>query len=161
MVNAEADCIVAVEAEDATVILGTQLGAPHVAHAHQVAVRTCLQNDVFKFRWLDEPSHRAHADLITLIRARRGLADLSGSDLDILLGKRAQNVRCSQAACRHAKRVEPQAHGIFPLAKILYVGDTGNPLERVAHVEIDIVAEKKAAVLAVVGVDARAEDEIA
>src|SRR3984957_5706957 len=160
LTDAEAHGVVAVEAKNAAVIFGAQLGASHVSHAHEIAVRTCFQDDVFEFRRLDEPPNRAHADLIALVRSRRRLADLAGSYLDVLFGESAQNICGGEAARRHTKRVEPQAHGVFSFAKILYIGDAGNALQRVAHVEINIVAEKKAAVLSVLGIDARAEHEI-
>ena len=83
------------------------------------------------------------------------------ADLHVLLGERAQDVGRGEAARGHAQRVEPQAHGIFALAEILHVGDAGDALQRVAHVEINIVAEKQAVVLAVFGIDACAENEIA
>ena len=150
-----------IEAKNATVIFGAQLGASHITHAHQIAVCSCLQDDVFEFRRFDEAAYRADADLITLVRPRRRLANLAGSYLDVLLGKSTQNVGGSESARGHTERVEPQAHGVFSLAKILYVSDAGNTLQRVAHVEVNVVAEKKAAVLTMLGIDTRAEHEIA
>src|SRR4029077_15226728 len=47
--DAEPDSVVAIEAENTAVILSPQFGASHIAHTHQIAVGTCLQDDVFKF----------------------------------------------------------------------------------------------------------------
>ena len=46
-------------------------------------------------------------------------------------------------------------------AEFLDVGNARDAFERVADVEVNIVAEKKAVVLAVFGIHARTEDEIA
>ena len=76
--DAEADGVVAIEAQIAAVIFRAQFGAAHVAQADQGAVRARFQNNIFKFRGLDQAAHGAHADLVTLAGERRRLANLAG-----------------------------------------------------------------------------------
>src|SRR3984957_1325678 len=159
--DTEADRVVAIEAKIAAVILSAQFGAAYVAQSNQRAVGASFQNNIFEFRWLDQAAHGAHADLVILPADRGRLPHLSGADLHVLLGQRAEDVGGGQVARRHAQRVQPQAHGIFALAEILHVGDARHAFQRIADLQVHIVAEEQAVIFAVLGVHARAKHEIA
>ena len=157
--DGEADGFVAVEAQIRGVGFGAQLGAAHVADAHQRAVGAGLENDVFEFRGLDHASDGADADLIVLAGVRRRLADAAGRHLHVLFLQRAQDVGGGEAAAGQTHRVQPQAHGVLSFAEDDHVGDARHALDGVADVHVQIIAEEEAVVFAVLGVDAGGEDE--
>ena len=58
-------------------------------------------------------------------------------------------------ALRHPRRIEPQPHGVLPLAENDRVADARHALQRVLHVDVEIIAQKQAVVLPVFGINAR------
>ena len=123
------------------VALGAELDTADVLHAHERAVLARLDDDVLELRTSRQPARRAHAQLIHLVGRRRRVADAAGGDLHVLLAQRADDVAGRQAARRQLVRVEPQPHRELALAEDDDVADAGHALERVAHVEVDVVAE--------------------
>src|SRR4029077_2246145 len=89
--DAETDGVVAVESKIGAVVFGAEFCAADIAKADEAAVCAGLQNDVFKFGWLDKTSDGANADLIALPGFRGRLAHLSCRDLNILLVEGAEN----------------------------------------------------------------------
>ena len=151
----------AVEPQNRPVIFGSQLRAPHVFHANERPVAPRLQNDVVEFRRLAEPSYGPHADLKRVLLQCRRLADLSGGYLHVLFLQRAQDVRGRQAVLGHFRGIQPQAHSVLAFPEDNRVAHPFHALQRVLHVNIEIVAEEQAAVLALVGIHAGAEHESA
>ena len=86
--------------------------------------------------------------------------DLAGGDFDVLLLKGVDDVVGGEAAARHAPGVEPEAHGIFALAEDDDVGDAGDALEAVAHVDVEVIAHEERGVALIGRKYGGAEDEV-
>ena len=108
---------------------------------------------------LGQPACRAHRDLVRLIAGRGRLADGAGGNLHVLLPQRRAHVRGGQPPRCEACGIEPHPHRVLALAEDRHVGDAGNALERVAHEDVEVVAEEERVVLVVLGVDADAHHE--
>ena len=161
MGDAQAHGVASIETEDRSVILCAQFRTADVADTHKVAVSAGFQNNIFKLRRFYQAPDSADADLHSLSSRRRRLTKLPGGDLHILFLQGRQNIRGSKAASSHAHRVKPQAHGVFSFPKNNDIGDTRHALDGVANVAVHIIAEKKAVVFTVLGIEAGAKDETA
>jgi hypothetical protein len=92
---------------------------------------------------------------------RRLLPDRAGRHLHVLLIQRIHHVGRGQVPAGHARRIEPQPHGVLAFAKNKDITHALHALQRIANVNVQIVADEQAVVLVVIGVEARTEDEAA
>ena len=155
--NADALRLEAEEAQVRRVGFGAELDAADVLDADQRAVRAGLDDDVFELGRLRQAAHRAHADRVVLLGRRRRVAERAGGDLHVLLAQRADHVAGGDVAAGQLGRIEPQPHRELALAEHDHVADARHALDRVADVEVDVVADE----LARVAVVAREEPETA
>src|SRR5690606_16101420 len=128
--DAEAHARAAVEAQQLRIVLGAELGAPHVANADELAVLAALHDDVVELVRFDEATARPDGDLERLIRPRRGLPDLARGDLEVLLLQGPRDVLRRQPAPRQRGGIEPDAHGELTLAEDANLAHAADALER-------------------------------
>ena len=131
----------------------------HILELHQ-AVGRVLDDDFVELVRVREPAHDAHRDLESLLRVGWRLPELAGGNLDVLLLERVHHVGCGQAAGGQAHGIEPHAHGVLALAEDHYIAHAGHALERVLHVDVQVVGDVFARVAAVARKEAGAEDEV-
>ena len=134
----------AVEQQVRAVVLGAQLGAADVLQAHQRAVGARLQDDVSNCDGFGEPADGAHADLEGLSGWIGGWPTCPAATCDVLLAQRADHVGRGQSA-RLARRTGSSHRRMEYLRspKMMHVGDPGDALERVPHVDVDVVADEE------------------
>ncbi len=111
-------------------------------------------------RDLPQTARGAHADLVRLSLTRGRVADAAGGDLNVLLAQRIDDVAGGQLARGQLGRVEPEAHRVLAFAEDHDVADAGKALERVLHVDVDVVAHEERVVSAGLAVHASAEHEV-
>ena len=107
-----------------------------------------------------QPSAGADGNLKGLSRFGRRRADLAGGHLHVLLAKRRHHVVCGNLARGEAIGIEPQAHGVAALSEDDDVADAGDAAEFVLHKAIDVVADERDVVLAMLGVGAGGKHEV-
>ncbi len=122
---------------------------------------TVLHDDVVEFGRAAESAYDAHGNLESLLAIGRRLAKLAGGNLHVLLGERTHNVASGKPLGSELSRIEPDAHGIFALAKDLHVADAGHALERVLYVNVEVIGDELVGVTAVAREEACAKDEVA
>jgi len=125
------------------VIFGAEFGVTHVFQTDQGAVGVALEDDVVELSGFRKTADGADADLEILAGHGWLRTDLSGRDFDVLLTKSVHHVIRSEGAAGHALGIEPQAHGVFAFAEEDDVGHTGNALQAVADVNIEIVTDEE------------------
>src|SRR6185312_12076459 len=138
LLNADAHCLVALVFESAAVVFRAKLRVADVFEQHQAAGRV-LDDDFVEFLGAGESAHHAHRNLKFLIGVGRRLPELASGNFDVLLLKRADDVRCSKPAGGHTDRVEPEAHGVAALAENADVPYSGHPLDGVHDVNSQVV----------------------
>ena len=104
--DADAHRFAAVVIQVRAVVFGAKFGAPDIFQAHQCPVAVALEDDVVELRCFRETADGADADLKLLAGNRRLRADLPGSDFDVLLAERIDDIGRSQRSARHAHRME-------------------------------------------------------
>ena len=153
------DRILPVKLQIRRIVFRAQLRTPYIPQPNQRSIGIRFQNDVVELRRLAESPDRSHAHLVLLAVDRRLLAYLPGRDFHVLLRERTHHIGRGQPASRHAHRIQPQPHRVLALAENNYVRHARNALQRVAHVNVEIVAHEQRRIF-VVGNDGRAEDEV-
>jgi hypothetical protein len=138
---------------------GAKLDAAHVAHPHQRAVAARLDDDVFELLRLAQPPHRPHADLVQLLDGRGRVAQRARRNLQVLLAQRVDDVTGRQLARRKLGWVEPETHRELALTELNDVADTGDALDRILDIHIDVVADELRAVTIVLGVEAKTTEK--
>src|ERR1051326_750123 len=84
--DADADRrLMSVELEIGAVVLGAELDVAHVFELDQSAIGCGAHDDIGKLIGIGKPADRANANLIILAVGRRRLAELAGSNLQVLL----------------------------------------------------------------------------
>ena len=142
LAHADSDCLESAVPQLSAVIFGAQFGPPNIFHANQRSVAPGFENDVLKLRGLAQPADSPHADLEHLVLRRRLLSHLARGDLDVLLRQRRNHIRRRQSPCRQTRRIKPQAHGVLALAEDDDVGHTMDALQRILHVNVEVIADK-------------------
>ena len=160
LLHRQADGILTIELQVGGIGLGAEFGMAHIFQPHQSAVAIGLKNDVVKLRRFAKSAHGTHADLVILAGNGRLLSHLAGGDLHVLLGEGVYHIGSGEASPGHTCRIEPQAHGKFPLTENYDVGDAWNPFERIPDINIEIVAHEQRGISVVVGNNGSAEDEV-
>ena len=157
----DAHAVTSVKLQFRTVIFGAEFSAAHILQAYQRTIGVGLENDVFKLRGLAEPPNGTHADLKLLSGLDRRLPDLPGSHLDVLLLKRAYNVRRRQTAAGHSHRIQPQTHRVLALSKNKNVRHSRHAFQCVLHVHVEVIAHEQRIVSPVFRKYGRAKHEVA
>ena len=143
------------------VVLRSQFCAAHILEPDQSSIGIRFENDVFKLRGLTQPPDGAHADLKLLSSFDWRLSYLPGGDFHILFLQGIDHVARGEAATCHAHWIQPQTHRIFAFAEDDDVGNSRHALQRVLHVDVQVVAHEQRGVAVVRRVHAGAENEIA
>ena len=108
--DTERDGRFAVEADDAPLIQGAQLGVAHVGQAHEIAVGF-LDDEIVELGGRAQIRLRQHGELALLA------LDAARRHLDILTPERRLDVLRRQLIGGEPLGIEPDAHGIFALAE--------------------------------------------
>ena len=133
----------AVDATDELIVLRTQFHASHVFQSEQRAIRIGAHNNVFKFAGLTQATAGGNA-VHQFLRATGGcLTDFACSELRILLIDGADDVVGRYLQLRHPVRPHPDAHGVIFRTENLYVGRAGDALERIQHVQRDVIRNEQ------------------
>src|SRR5579883_2431433 len=133
-----------------------------MAHIHQLyqAIGRALQNDLFEFLWSGEAPHNAKRNLEILRRRSRRAPELAGRNFDVLLLDRIDDIGGRQSAGRQPGRIEPDAHGIFALAKNDDIAHALDALERVFDIDIEIVRDVLVRQASVGRIEPYSKDEV-
>src|SRR5262249_46200311 len=123
--------------------------AADVLDAEGAAVGGDLEDDVGELAYLGEAAAGAQGDLDFLPPPHRGLADLPGGDLVVLLADRLDHVGGGQVAGGQFFRVEPDAHAVVALAEQEDVADPRHAEQLVADLHQGVVAQVQLRVAAV------------
>ena len=67
---------------------------------------------------------------------------MSRRNLDVLLLQSLGHIERCQSTSGELGRVEPDTHSVFAFAEDIHVSDTGNALERIADVDVDVVGDE-------------------
>src|SRR5450631_273510 len=158
--DSDADGFAPIVVQVGTVVLGAEFGATDVPQTDESAIGITLQDDVIELSGFRKTADGADADL-ELLAGESGLGtDLSGGYFDVLFLESADHIVGGESATGHAHGIEPQAHGVFAFAEDEDVGHTGNTLQAVADVDIEVVAHEERRVASVRREHAGAEDEV-
>ena len=132
-----------------------------VAQPHdRPAVRVGAHHDLAELGRVVEAADGVDLHLECRAGRGRGLADLAGSDLDVLLRDRVLDVDRGDAEIGQLVGIEPDAHRIAPLAEDLHVANAGQPLQRIDDLQIGVVAERDGIDRAVGRGEVDDEDEV-
>ena len=80
-------------------------------------------DDVLELLDVGQAAERVHGELKVLGVRRRGLTELAGGHLDVLLANGGHHVAGGEAARLEALRIEPHAHAVLPRAEDVHVAD--------------------------------------
>src|SRR5205807_9450756 len=119
-----------------------------------------LDDDVLELRALVQAAGGAHAELIRLPRGRGRIADAAGRDVDVLLAQRVDDVARGELPRGQARRVQPDAHRVLARAEGHDIRHARDALQRVLHVDVDVVGQEQRIVLALLRVRAGRQDEV-
>ena len=132
--DAERDGGFAVEAHDAALVEGAELGMADVGEPHEIAVGV-LDDEIVELRGRAQIGLGEHGEL-----ALQAL-DAARRHLDILAAERRLDVLRRQLIGGEALGIEPDAHGIFALAEQAHLGHAGERLELVLHVAVGVIGD--------------------
>src|SRR5262249_39715926 len=127
----------------APVAFGAEFGAAYISQLNQRSVAGPLDHDAIELFRVCQPAHCTHADFVSLAGGRWLLAYGSGGDLHVLFAQRTHHVRSSKVARRQLDWIQPQAHGILAFAEDHHVTHALHALQRVANVDIQVVADEQ------------------
>ena len=109
---------------------------------------------------LGKPPDHAQRDLKVLLGIGRRPAQLARGNFDVLLLQRGDHIRRRQLARGQLGGIEPDAHGILALAEDDHVAHARNALERIFHVDVDIVRDVLVRKAVIGRVESRGENEV-
>ena len=132
--DAERDGRLAVEPHDQALVERPELGAADIGKAHEIAVGL-LDDQVVELLRRAQIGLRQHGELALLA------FDAAGRNLDILAAQRRLDVLRRKVEGGEPLRIEPDAHGILPLAEQADLGNAGNGLELILDVAVGIVGD--------------------
>ena len=118
--HAERDGRLAVEADDAALVQGPELGMADVGKAHEIALHV-LEHEIVELLRRLEVGLGQHGEF-----ALHAL-DAAGRHVDILPAERVLDVLGREVVGGEPLGIEPDAHGIFALAEH---GHGGDPAQR-------------------------------
>ena len=83
-----------------------------------------LDDDILELRDLRQAAHCLNRELKDLIRGHRRSAELSRSDLNVLVLDRVLNLRNGETVGPELDRIEPDPHAVGPGAQHLNLSDS-------------------------------------
>ena len=119
-----------------------------------------LDDDVLELRDLSQPAHRGDCELEDLIRGHRRSAELSRSDLNVLVLDRVLYLRNGETVGSQLDRIEPDPHAVRPGAENLNLPDSRQTCDGVLQIDDRVVAQKRFIEPIVVGVQAADQQNI-
>src|SRR4029079_6489156 len=156
--GAHADGLLAVQLVRRVVVQRAELDARDVLEAQHVAGGAGAHHDLAELLRLDQATGGRHR-IDDVLPGGRGLgADLAGGVLRVLRPKGGRYVGRGDAKARHLFGIDPDAHRVVARAEYGDVGDAGDPLQLVHHVDRGVVREVKR-VAAVVRRDQRYDQQ--
>ena len=123
------------------------------------AILGALHNNRAELFRCGETANCTDTDLVLLVWRSRRLSNLARGYLHVLVAKRIDHVIRRQASLGEFGRIQPDAHCVFALAKDHHVADALYALQRVAHVDIQVIADEQRVVLPLVSVKTEHHDE--
>ena len=132
--DAERDGSLAVEPHDQALVERPELGAADIGKAHEIAVGL-LDDQVVELFRSAQIGLRQHGELALLA------FDAAGWNLDILAAQCRLDVLRRKVEGSEPFRIEPDAHGILPLAEQPHLGNAGNGLELILDVAVGIIGD--------------------
>ena len=133
--DADRDRVLAVEAGDAPVVLRRRsrpsATSPSVTAKPSASLTTIAANCSGVVRPVRDSTRELAIDAL----------DPPGRDLEVLAADRVLDVLDGQAVGRQPVAVEPDPHGVAPLAQDLHLGHAGQVLQPVARVAVDEVGD--------------------
>ncbi len=158
--HADAHRIASLEAQHGRIVFRAELHPADIRHAHERPVGARLDDDAVEFRSLVEAAGGPDAELIRLPFRRGRIADAARGHVQVLLTQRIDNVARRELPRGKPHRVEPDAHRVLALAEDDDVGHARHALDRVLHVDVEVVRKEQRIVLALLRIGARREHEI-
>jgi hypothetical protein len=128
--------------------LPSQLDPRDVAEARDARTLR-LHYDVLELLDVGQAAERVHGELKVLGVRRRGLTELAGGHLDVLLANGGHHVAGGEAARLEALRIEPHAHAVLPRAEDVHVAHAVDARDLITETERGVVAEVEVVVAAV------------
>ena len=119
---------------DQALVERPELGAADIGKAHEIAVGL-LDDQVVELLRRAQIGLGQHGKLALLA------FDAAGRNLDILAAQRRLDVLRGKVEGGEPLRIEPDAHGILPLAEQADLGNAGNGLELILDVAVGIVGD--------------------
>jgi len=159
--HGDADGVAAVVVEVGAIVFGAEFGVTDVSETNQGSVGIAFEDDVIELGSFRETANDADTHL-EILPGNGGLrTDASGGHFDVLFGQGVDDIVGGEGAASKTNGVEPKAHGVFALSENEHIGDTGYALQRVADIDVEIVAdEERGVAIDRIGEDGAAEDEI-
>ena len=140
--NAHPRSLEAQKAQRRRILLGPEFDAAHIAHAYERPVSAGLYHHVLELADLGEAADGTNAHGVKLSLIGGLVAEGAGRNLHVLLAQRAEHITGRQPTRGKPGGVEPQAHGIASLAEDDDVPHPRHALDRITHVEVEIVADE-------------------
>ena len=123
------------DAAERSVALGAQLHTRDVADTEQRAVGPSAEDNFLELVRRGEAAARGDGVLELLPGERRGLADLPGRGLEVLLPDRIGHIARGEPEARQPLRVQPEAHAIVPPVEHGHLPHAGHARQHVHHLE--------------------------
>ena len=120
--------------DDQALVERPELGAADIGKPHEIAVGL-LDDQVVELLRRAQIGLRQHGEFA--LQA----FDAAGRHLDILAAQRRLDVLRGKVEGGEPLRIEPDAHGILPLAEEAHLGNAGNGLELILDVAVGIVGD--------------------
>ncbi len=132
----------AVEDGVPVILFGTQFDLRHITQIDQGAVLFILDDDLPELFDLREPSFGGQDifDLLITVSGRR--PDFSDGSLFVLRLDGGDDISRREVDRPDPVGIEPDAHRVLLLSHILRFADTGDTLEFIEDIDIDIVAQE-------------------
>ena len=120
--------------------LGADLRSPNILQLNN-AVLGVLDDDVFELQRIGQAPDHSQGDLEVLLLVGRRTAQLTGRNFDVLFLQRSHHVGGGQLPRRQLRGIEPDAHRILALAEDHHIAHARYALQRVFHVDVEIVRD--------------------
>ena len=131
----------AADAAERSVVLGAQLHAADVAESQHRAIGPRAENDLLELGRHRQAAAGGDGVLELLAPRRRGLADLPGRRLEVLLADRIGHVAGGESEAREPVGIQPEAHPIVPPVEHGHLSDAGHARQHVDNLERGVVAQ--------------------
>ncbi len=151
----------AVGISDRAIVGGPHLDAADIANAGNMPLRVRLDNDVAELFGCRQSPQRFDADLVGGARVveDRRLVEGAGRHLGVLGAQGAEDIAGADAVGSGSIWVDPDPHGVLPLAQRPEIGDTGQARDLVADVKDHIVGDVFGAAGPVRGIGMHAKEQ--